>query len=105
MKNDNKDDHVCVVNAGLHYQAKMKYPDIPEDRYVNNVQSYLCSNLFVETEVQEVNPTVNPTVNLQRSSVSLKWNQGVYSMIASTFPENSFIINVWNESVCCCVQR
>jgi len=103
LKNDSKEDHVCVVNAGLHDQAVLKSPDTPQDQFVNNVKSYLkllesvCGNLVWVgiTEVQEV----QPTRNLQRNAISLKWNKQVYSMIASTFPSSSFIIDVWDESV------
>jgi len=103
LKNEKKDDHVCVVNAGIHDQTLLKTPDVPKDQFVKNVQSYLkllesvCGNLVWVgiTEVQEI----NPERNLQRNSVSLKWNQQVYSMIVNTFPENCFIIDVWNESV------
>lgn len=103
LKNDRKEDHVCVVNAGLHDQAVLKSPDTPQDQFVNNVKSYLkllesvCGRIVWVgiTEVQEL----NPTKNLQRNAISLKWNEQVYSMIASTFPNNSFIIDVWNESV------
>ena len=103
LKNDRKEDHVCVVNAGLHDQAVLKSPDTPQDQFVNNVRSYLklLESVYGKvvwvgiTEVQEL----NPTENLQRNAISLKWNEQVYSMIASTFPNNSFIIDVWNESV------
>mmetsp|Transcript_7795 Transcript_7795/g.11881 ORF Transcript_7795/g.11881 Transcript_7795/m.11881 type:complete len:368 (+) Transcript_7795:87-1190(+) len=103
LKNDNKEDHVCVVNAGLHDQAVPKSPDVPQDQFVNNVKSYLklldsvCGNLVWVgiTEVRELDPTRFP----QRNAISLKWNKEVYSMIASTFPNNSFIIDVWDESV------
>jgi len=103
LKNENKDDHVCVVNAGIHDQAILKSPDTLPDQFVNNVHTYLkllesvCGNLIWVgiTEVQEIKPASNP----QRNAVSLEWNQKVYSMVANTFPDNSFIIDVWDESV------
>ena len=98
-KNENKDDHVCVVNTGLHDQILLN-SDTPPDQFLNNVRWYLklldsvCGNLVWVglTAVAEIGN------NPQRNSLSLEWNKQVYSALASDYKNNSFVIDVWEES-------
>jgi len=99
LTNENKDDHVCVVNTGLHDQIVLN-SDTPPDQFLNNVRWYLklldsvCGNLVWVglTAVAEIDD------NPQRNSLSLEWNKQVYSALASDYKNNSFVIDVWEES-------
>lgn len=101
LRNDNKEDHVCVVNAGTHDHEIKKSPDTPPDQFIENVKTYfelldsVCGNLVWVSISQMNEKWVMPEANY----LSLDWNQKVSSMMSSKFPYNSYIINVWDESV------
>lgn len=102
LTNENKDNHVCVVNAGTHDHEISKSLDTPPDQFVDNVQTYLrlldsvCGNI-VWISITAMNEKKWPTAEMNKKS--MEWNQKVSAMVSRAFPDNSFIIDVWDESV------
>jgi len=92
-------DNVCVANNGIHDQNACWNRD--ECLYLDNVKTYfqLLDSVCGSIVWIGLSSVGGDTRHSQRDEQGLEWNREIAKLLATSYPQKAYFVDVWNLSL------